>query len=205
MTGSDPELLAGDAFDGVALVLLAAGRASRFGADKLAQDLAGRPVAHHAAQRLATMGFAARIAVCSPATPPLGALGYRIVPLEPEGAPMSRSIALGVAAAEQLGARAVLLALADMPLVPAAHYTALVEDFEGIPLATLAGAATMPPAMFGRAHFAALQRLTGDRGARDLIARANTVPLDPLLALDIDTPSDLIRAERIIGEQLAPE
>ena len=204
MTQGEIDVLAADPFDGVALVLLAAGRARRFGADKLAQDLAGKPVAHHAALKLARLPFATRIAVCSAVTPPLAALGYAIVPLEPEGAPLSRSIALGVAAAKASGAAAVLLALADMPLIPQAHFRALVEAFEGSPLATLAGDTPMPPAMFGRAHFSALQRLTGDRGARDLIAMADTLPLDRLFALDIDTPDDLIRAERIIGEQAPP-
>ena len=204
MTQGEIDVLAADPFDGVVLVLLAAGRARRFGADKLAQDLAGKPVAHHAAAKLAHLPFAARIAVCSAASPPLGALGYCIVPLEPEGAPMSRSIALGVAAAQASGAAAVLLALADMPLVPQAHFRALVEAFEGSPLATLAGDTPMPPAMFGRASFAGLKQLTGDRGASDLIAMADTLPLDRLFALDIDTPDDLVRAERIIGEQLSP-
>jgi molybdenum cofactor cytidylyltransferase len=202
MTQDQIEILATGPFDGVALVLLAAGRAQRFGADKLAQDLAGKPVAHHAAHKLAALPFTTRIAVCSAATPPLRALGYAIVPLEPAGAPMSRSIALGVAAAEACGAAAVLLALADMPLVPAAHFRALVKAFDGTPLATLAGTTPMPPAIFVRTHFAALRSLTGDRGARELIAVADTLPLDRLLALDIDTPADLVRAERIIGEQL---
>ncbi|WP_295631307.1 NTP transferase domain-containing protein [Novosphingobium sp.] len=198
------DILTGGTFDGVALVLLAAGRAERFGADKLAQDLAGKPVAWHAAQRLAALPFSTLIAVCSAATPVLTRFGYALVPLEPEGAPMSRSIALGVAAAEQAGARAVLLALADMPLVPAAHFRALVQAFEDTPITTLAGPARMPPAMFGRTSFAALRQLTGDRGARAMIAQADTLPLDPLFALDVDTPADLVRAERIIGEQLAP-
>ena len=202
MSLGDADLLTGDSFDRVVLVLLAAGRARRFGADKLAQDLAGKPLAWHAGQRLAALPFAARIAVCSAATPPLARFGYREVPLDPPGAPLSRSIALGVAAAEAAGGRAVLLALADMPLVSSTHFRALVEAFDGTPLATRAGATAMPPALFGRSSFAALRQLTGDRGARDLIAQADTLALDPLLALDIDTPADLIRAERIIGEQL---
>lgn len=199
---TEAHVLAGDAFDGVVLVLLAAGSARRFGADKLAQDLAGQPVAWYAAQRLAALPFAGRIAVCSAETPPLAQFGTCEVRLDPPGAPMSRSIALGVAAADAAGARAVLLALADMPLVPTTHFRALVEAFDGTPLATLAGQAAMPPALFSRSDFASLQQLTGDRGARDLIAQAATLPLDPLLALDIDTPADLVRAERIIGEQL---
>ena len=205
MTQGEIDVLAANPFDGVALVLLAAGRARRFGADKLAQDLAGKPVAHHAAAKLAALPFTSLIAVCSAATPPLRAWGYSIVPLEPAAAPLSRSIALGVAAAEASGAAAVLFALADMPLVPASHFLALGKAFEGSPLATLAGATPMPPAIFGRTSFAALGQLDGDRGARELIAVADTLPLDRLLALDIDTPADLVRAERFIAEQLPPD
>jgi molybdenum cofactor cytidylyltransferase len=202
---STADVLARDSFDGVALILLAAGRAQRFGAAKLAQNLAGKPVAYHAAQRLAALPFASRIAVCSSTTPPLAGFGYTLVSLASEGAPMSRSIALGVAEADRVGASSVLLALADMPLVPSAHVQALVEAFEGVPLATLASNTQMPPAIFGRSSFSELRRLTGDRGARDLLAQADCLPLDPLFALDIDTPADLVRAERIIGEQWRPD
>ena len=106
-----------------------------------------------------------------------------------------------MAEAQRLGARAVLVALADMPLVPPAHVIALVEAFEGTPVATLAGAVPMPPAIFGRAAFPALLALGGDRGARDLLRRADTLALDPALALDVDTPADLATAERALSER----
>lgn len=195
------EVIEIDRFAGVAVVLLAAGRSERFGANKLGAPLAGRPLAHHAAAMLSGLGFAHRIAVSGPATPRLAPLGFHCVPLDPPGAPQSRSIALGVTEAARRGARAVLIALADMPLVPARHVTALVEAFEGTPLATLAGAVPMPPAIFGRAAFPALMALDGDRGARDLLRAADTLALDPALALDIDTPADLAVAERFLSER----
>lgn len=195
------DVLAADPFDGVVAVLLAAGRGERFGANKLAARLAGQPLALHAARTLAGLPFAHRVAVHAAGTPPLALLGFREVLLDPPGAPQSRSIALGVAEARRLGARAVLVALADMPLVPAAHVAALVEAFEGTPVATLAGAVPMPPAIFGRAAFPLLLALSGDRGARDLLRRADTLALDPALALDIDTPADLAAAERALSER----
>ena len=46
-----------------ALVLLAAGQSRRFGGDKLGAPLLGKPLALHAADALAAIPFATRIAV----------------------------------------------------------------------------------------------------------------------------------------------
>jgi len=143
---------------------------------------------------LGALPFAFRLAVIGPDVPDLSALGYRAVPLDPPGAPQSRSLALGVAAAQAEGARAVLVALADMPLVPAEHIRALVAAFDGDRIATEAQGTIMPPAIFGARHFAALTALAGDRGGAARLNGAAAVALDPMLALDVDTPEDLARA-----------
>ena len=181
-------------FSGLALVLLAGGQSSRFGGAKLIAQLAGQPVACHAATMLAALPFAHRFAVIGPDVPDLAALGYTAIALDPPSAPQARSVALGVAAAQAAGARAVLIALADMPLVPADHIRALVAGFDGDCIGTNAGGVTMPPTIFGSPHFAALTRLTGDRGGAMRLAGAPLVALDPALALDIDRPEDLARA-----------
>jgi molybdenum cofactor cytidylyltransferase len=108
-------------------------------------------------------------------------------------------VELGVAAAQAAGARAVLLALADMPLVPAEHIRALAAGFDGDRIGTSTDGVTMPPALFGTAHFAGLTALTGDRGGAMRLAGAPTVSLDHVLALDIDTPEDLIRTEAMLA------
>ena len=100
-----------------------------------------------------------------------------------------------MAAAQAAGARGVLIALADMPLVPADHIRALVAGFDSDCIGTNAGGVTMPPAIFGSRHFAALTRLTGDRGGGMRLAGAPQVVLDLTLALDVDRPEDLARAE----------
>lgn len=182
------------AFAGLALVLLAGGQSTRFGGAKLMAELGGTPLGLHAAAMLADLPFAARYAVTGPDVPDLAALAYRSVPLDPPGAPQARSLALGVAAAQAGGARAVLVALADMPLVPAGHIHTLVAAFAGDRIATSADGVTMPPALFGARHFAALAALGGDRGGASLLKSAPTVPLDPRLALDVDRPEDLTRA-----------
>lgn len=185
-----------EAYSDLALVLLAAGRGSRFGGGKLAAGLAGKPLARHAADRLLALPFARHIALSGPETPDLP--GYHRVTLEPPGAPLSRSIAMGVRAAADAGATGVMIALADMPLVPAGHYRALVAAFDGNRIATRAHGVAMPPAIFGARHFDALIALEGDRGAGALLRDAPFAVLPAELALDVDTADDLARAEHLL-------
>jgi len=181
----------------IALVLLAAGRGTRFGGAKLAAPLGNKPVARHASDTLRILRFRAHLAVVGPDTPPLP--GYDTIMLDPPGAPQSRSLALGVAAAQASGAGAVLIALADMPLVPATHVEAMIARFDGDRLASIASDTVMPPALFGAQHFAALCALAGDRGAGALLRDAPTLPLPDHAALDIDRAEDLMLAERLLA------
>ncbi len=183
--------------DAIALVLLAAGRGTRFGAAKLAAPLLDKPVARHAADMLARFGFRAHLAVVGPDTPALP--GYVTVRLDPPGAPQSRSLALGIAAARARGAAAVMIALADMPLVPARHIGAMIARFDGDRLASRGPETTMPPVLFGAQHFDALIALHGDRGAGALLHDAPTVPLTSDEALDIDRAADLARATDLLA------
>lgn len=181
-------------FTGLALVLLAAGRGERFGGDKLVALLNGKPLARHAGDMLSAFPFHTHIAVCGTSTPVLP--GYHIIALDSADAPQSRSLALGVAAAQAAGARAVLVALADMPLVPPEHIAALVEAFDGNVIASRVGDVAMPPAIFGAGHFPALMVLTGDRGGAALLRDAPALPLPEFASLDVDRPEDLAEAER---------
>lgn len=189
-------------FRDIALVLLAAGQGRRFGGAKLDALLAGQPVLAHAAGALATLPFAHRFAVVRPAGPALpgpALPGYTCLPLDPADAPQSRALAIGVAAAQAAGARAVLLALGDMPLVPPAHVRALVAAFDGDRIASRLRDVPLPPALFGARHFPALRALTGDRGAGALLRDAPGLALSPDAAIDIDTPEDLARAEAALA------
>lgn len=175
-----------------AAILLAAGAARRFGANKLAQNFAGEALGLRAARTLAGIGFGHCIAVVADEAVDYRPLGFAIVSNQ-AGAPLGSSIAAGVAAAAREGCTACLIALADMPLVPAAHFEALLAAHDGAVTATLLGGRPMVPALFDQSRFAALMALSGDRGAQSLLLDARGVPARREWLADVDTPADLAR------------
>ena len=180
--------------DRVALILLAAGLSRRFGdSDKLIVDLNGVPLGLHAANALSALPFAARIAVMGKTA--LAFQGFETVHNDTPEAGMSWSLALGVAAARIHRPQAVLVVLADMPFVSEAHVRALLAAGEGAGaiVASGAGGAPMPPALFGADHFDTLESQSGDKGARQLLHAATIVTAPPHELTDIDTPQALAR------------
>ncbi len=106
------------------------------------------------------------------------------------------SIALAAKAVSHV-ADALLLLLADQPLVTAQHLRALMSHWQGADdeIVATAFAETMgPPVLFPRGAFDALGELTGDQGAKALLQNpkfdVRTVPFEDA-AIDIDTPADL--------------
>lgn len=192
----------GAPFAATALVLLAAGRSSRFEAgDKLLATLNGRPLIDHAAGALAAEAVAARIGVVGPPHATRAArlrdAGWRIVENPEWASGQGTSLAAGIrAAAGARGVDAALVLLADMPCVPDGHVQALrmalTGDVEAV--FTRADGRLGPPAVFARAAFARLAALDGDRGARAILpdlAATSSVDLDPDLAADVDRLADL--------------
>jgi len=177
-----------------ALILLAAGRSARFGdADKLAADYLGKPLAYHVVTAFEDMPFAMRIAVALETRLDFASRGYDVIVNDAPDEGQSRSVGLGVSEAARRGVSAVLIALADMPRVTAAQLYRLIDeaDDERAVVASSDGVKPSPPALFGAAHFDALMSLSGDRGARELIARGRHVVTSPAELIDIDTPEDL--------------
>ncbi|MDE0455301.1 MAG: nucleotidyltransferase family protein [Gammaproteobacteria bacterium] len=189
---------------GLRAVILAAGAARRFGSPKQLAMYRGETLVARSV-RLAHEAGAGTICVV---------LGYRAEAIRralqrgrvPAGRTttvrnarwrdgMGRSLACGVRALDRR-ARAVLLCLADQPLLEAADFAALVRAWRASPRSVVASRyAGKPgvPAIFPRSQFADLKSLSGDRGARVLLASSNdvlSVPI-PLAAVDIDEPRDM--------------
>lgn len=186
----------------VALILLAAGRSRRFNdGDKLAEPFLDKPLAFHVVTALERIPFLARIAVVSDTALDFRALGYRVVDNPDPSLGQARSLCHGITAAQEAGADAVLVALADMPRVTAAHVYRMFDAYDG-PDAVVAssdGKQPMPPALFGRDRFDALLALEGDAGGRALIQGGRHVITTPAELVDIDTQEDLAELRKLYG------
>lgn len=188
------------------LVLLAAGRSQRMGdiGSKLDQPFLSHPLGLHVAIALEDMPFKERIAVTGSATCDFASHGFRLVHNDDPAQGMARSVCLGVTRAKELGAKAVVIALADMPRVTATHIYRLLDTAEGdeAVVASSDGVSPKPPVVFGCERFDFLLTLTGDEGARELVRSGRHVVTTPAELIDVDTPEEL---ERLIQLVHAPE
>lgn len=179
----------------IAAVVLAAGLSTRFGGDKLLYPYAGKPLAAHIADTLVAMPVSWRIAIVPPAPSPREALfrerGFELVANPDPQQGMGASLALGAQRATELGAAALLVCLADMPNITATHLAQLIDaagDSDAV--ATGFDGSRGPPVIFARRLFPDLAALSGDHGAKHLLARARLIAAPPGLMRDFDTPTD---------------
>lgn len=185
-----------------ALILLAAGRSRRFDdGDKLAEPFLDKPLAFHIVTALEKLPFLARVAVVSDTALDFAALGFEVVANPDPTRGQARSLCHGVARAQRSGAEAVLLALADMPRVTAAHIRRMMDAADGPAtiVASSDGVRPMPPALFGRDMFPVLLELDRDEDFHDLIQRGRHVIAPPAELVDIDTQDDLDALRRLYG------
>lgn len=186
--------------DSIVGVLLAAGRSSRFGSDKLLHPLAdGTPVAVAAAANLVA-ACERVIAVVRPGNDELAGLlhatGCDCVICPSADAGMGYSLAAGVAASPHAGGWVV--ALADMPYItPASHRTIVASLRNGAVLAACEYHGERGhPVGFARHWFNQLSSLTGDQGGKSIL-QAHPQQLlhcpvdDPGVVWDIDRPDEL--------------
>lgn len=184
-------------------ILLAAGRGTRFGGQKLLEPLPdGRPLVLAAAQALIA-AVPDALAVIRPGENELAGLltasGMRVVACQEAEQGMGHSLAAGVAAAAQ--ADGWLIALGDMPYIQPSTYGQVMQALRSAaPLAA-------PVYQGRRGHpvgFAApfgpqLRALRGDSGARELVKQhaADLVTVevgDPGILVDIDFRQQLAEA-----------
>lgn len=201
--GPRPFPITAPAASSVVAVVLAAGHSSRMGANKLLVELDGEPLLRHAV-KAALASRATRVVVVTGNDverihAALAGLDVAFVHNSAFATGMASSLRTGVAAVG--GARAAMICLGDMPRITAAHLDALIASFTA---ADDDHAIVVPtferkrgnPVVWGRAHFAAIDQLTGDVGARSLLERnladVHLVALDDsAILVDVDTPDAL--------------
>jgi len=194
-----------------AVILLASGLSKRFGAeDKLLARLGETSVINHTLSNIAPVGFDLHVAVIGALSNIDSALrhvltkaGYDIIvnPLPENG--QGSSLALGAEAVLAEGFKRACVALADMPLVPSAHFTNLLDRAETSDQVvseaqTDSGLITLPPCVFSNAALERLIHAHGDEGAKRYLRGDNVAreKLSNWAAKDIDTLEDLQALER---------
>ena len=181
-------------------VLLAAGSATRFGADKLKATLPdGVPIGVAALEHLraAVDEVVAVVRADDPSFADVLRLRGARISVCPEASDgMGASLAWGVCAAPV--ATGWVVALADMPWVRTETIAAVVAALDsGAKVAAPEWrGARGHPVGFAASLYAELIALTGDEGAKSVLARHSPKLLaaeDPGILRDVDTPADLER------------
>jgi len=184
-------------------ILLAAGVGSRFGSDKLSATLPdGTPMAVASARSLVAAGCDV-LAVVRDVTAESALLlateaGVRVLACPESAGGLGHSLAYGVR--HSADADGWLVALADMPFIRPETVIRVMSALEqGAPLVAVALAGRRGhPVGFGRRWRGQLLGLTGDAGARSLLAeQASELQIietdDPGVLQDLDRPEDLLQ------------
>jgi molybdenum cofactor cytidylyltransferase len=195
----------------VAAIVLAAGRSTRMGMNKMLADIGGKSLIGRTVD--AVLASRARPVVLVTGHEPEklaeSVAGRDIVvvrnPRYDEG--LSTSLIAGIAALPKR-ARAALICLGDMPLVAATTLDMMVDSFESEPglgaVVPACGGEWGNPVLISRKLFALVATLHGDTGARKLLqARADVKVIevgDPAILVDADTPASLREMRRWIDD-----
>ena len=192
----------------IAGLVLAGGRSSRMAPrNKLLETVGGEPMVRHVAAVAIASGTQPVIVVtgheAAAVTAALRGLAVTIVANPDYADGLSTSLRAGLRALPQ-GIDGALILLGDMPEVETSVLTALVAAFTG------ESAICVPvrhgrrgnPVLWGSAYFAEMMQLTGDSGAKPLMARHETHLIEVEVATDsifedVDAPEDLARLKRL--------
>lgn len=195
-----------------AVIVLAAGKGERFAGatHKLSQPLAGATVLGTTLRN----AIASHLPVVVVTTEGLAEIARRSVAARdvivlPEagsgGAPhlgMGHSIASGVSARADAGGWLILPA--DMPLVRPATLVAAADALDHHPVVCVHYKGRRGhPVGFSTELYSELVMLSGDEGARRLVARYPALSLeldDPGVLVDVDTEADLAKVRQTLGE-----
>jgi molybdenum cofactor cytidylyltransferase len=200
----------GVAASGVAAIILAAGQSRRMGGpSKLLARFDGEPLVRRVAAQAAASKADPVIVVtghrAQEIESALTGLDVRVVHNPDYAEGLATSLKTGLAAVPESAAGALVL-LADMPNISAAVIDRLVAAFRkrkgpAIVLPTYEGKRGNP-VLWSRDFFPELMDVTGDTGARHILARheeaVERVEIGAAASVDVDTPEALVAAGGVL-------
>ncbi|MBY5323091.1 nucleotidyltransferase family protein [Rhizobium leguminosarum] len=193
----------------VAIVILAAGKASRMGEGgkhKLLAEFDGVPLVRRSALTALAADAAPVIVVTghrrSEIEAALDGLALTLVNNPEYASGMANSLIAGFSSKRADSAEGILVMLADMPGISTRHLDALISAFRNAGGKAVVRAVSRGkpgnPAILPRSLNQAVLRLEGDVGARDIIAASGLPVLDvdvgDAALLDVDTPEEILAA-----------
>ena len=192
----------------IRIAILAAGQASRFGANKLLQHWRDRPLLSYALEAASQVRpgnvFVVTGADAKSIAPVCESFAADTV-FNPD---FANGIGTSIASAARTcdgKADGMLLLLGDQPLISTSHLGDLINRWNGDPhriCASRYSETLGPPVLFGSAYFQQLAELKGDGGARELIKdNDQVVALDfPAAAYDVDELADVSELDKFLTD-----
>jgi molybdenum cofactor cytidylyltransferase len=184
----------------VAAIVLAAGRSSRMGRNKLLLDLEGKPILCHAVDQALDAGLREVVVVsghqASKIRDALGDRPVKVIEAREHKLGMSASLKAGIRALNPK-TEAALVMLGDMPQVSASLIRRLIAAYNPLEgrsiVAPTVEGKRGNPVLFDRRYFPEMLELEGDVGARHLIGAhddqvAELAVDDAAVFTDVDTP-----------------
>jgi molybdenum cofactor cytidylyltransferase len=197
-------------------VFLAAGQSRRMGCPKLELPFLGGTVGNTSLSAACASNLDSVLVITELAGKPSwlrqesssgpDSTRYQLIPCKDAAKGQSFSLQCGVRAAQRLGAEAIVVLLADQPLLTPTAIDELLDEYHKnakdngglsyIAASCEGSGLPMPPVLFPHTIFPELLKLTGDQGARSLLRRPIELEgvhvefRDADLFLDIDTPED---------------
>ncbi|RXJ91714.1 hypothetical protein CRV01_01085 [Arcobacter sp. CECT 8983] len=183
----------------LSVVILAAGKASRFGKAKQLLEIQGQTLLELSIKKALTISDDVNVILGSYADLCIEKIKdfnikYHINKEFESG--MASSLKLGISKVENN--KDILVMLCDMPLVPLTHYESLVKVYSNNKNKIVCSKYKdkfLVPAIFPNKYFDLFKKLSGDKGAKNILKEYDKdyVILEDKYAIDIDTKEDFDR------------
>lgn len=193
----------------IAVVILAAGEAKRFGSAKQLADWFGEPLLLAQIRKVELCGYSPYLALGAHLDlivqhSSLKAYKDHVIVVRNWAAGLSASISTSLNYLAEQELKGVVFLLADQPMIAVSYLKRLISEAETRPNELICtaydtqGQARGVPAYFPAAYFGQLKALSKEQGAKKILLAENPMVLQhDTLLIDIDEPGDLVRATAI--------